>query len=102
MTDRDIEIGRLQATVDSLRNQNADQFKRIDANEVAVATLTARTDALRERLDAIGAPAASDTPLPDFAYSWKLWAAAIALVGILAGAWSFADIRAILIPGAVR
>ena len=99
MADRDIEIGRLQATAESLRNQSADQFKRIDTLEVDVATLKANYAALDERLDALGAPTATDRPLPAFAYSWRLWAAVIALIGILAGAWSFQDIRAILLPG---
>ena len=100
MVDRDIEIGRLQATADSLKNQSADQYKRIDALEVDSARLLEKVSDLKERLDAIK-PEPADRPLPALAYSWKLWAAAIALVGVLAGAWSFADIRAILIPGAV-
>jgi hypothetical protein len=60
VADRDIEIGRLQATAESLRNQSADQFKRIDTLEVDVATLKANHAALDERLDALGAPTATD------------------------------------------
>jgi hypothetical protein len=97
VADRDIEIGRLQATAESLSNQSADQFKRIDTLEVGVATLKAEVVFLDERLDAIGAPS-PQRPLPDAMYNWKLWAALIALIGILAGAWSFQDIRAILLP----
>ena len=96
MTDRDIDIGRLQALTDSLRNQIADQFQRIDALEVDSARALERLHDLKERLDATKPE--TYRALPDMAYSWKLWAAAIALVGILAGAWSFQDIKAILLP----
>lgn len=98
MTDRDLEIGRLQATVDSLRNQNADQFRRIDALEVETARHAEQIAAAKDRLDALGAPPVK-RKLPDAFYSWRLWVTLVGLLGVAFGAWSFSDIRSLLMVG---
>ena len=98
MTDRDLELGRLQATAESLRAQNADQFRRIDLLEVATGKLEERVESLRSRLDVLGAPAAEGRRMPEFAYDWRLWVALVGLLGVLLGAWNLSDIRALIVP----
>lgn len=96
MTDRDLEIGRLLATVESLRNQSADQFRRIDELEVMATKNEAGIAALKDRIDALGAPSA-ERRLPDALYSWRLWVTLVGASGVAFGAWSLDDLRALLL-----
>lgn len=95
MTDRDIEIGRLQASTESLRNQSADQYRRIDVLEVAVGKLEERVVGLSARLDSLGAPKESEV-LPgkwDWLADRKTWAVLLAVAGIALGWWNLDDVR---------
>lgn len=96
MTDRDLQIGQLMASVESLRNQNADQFRRIDVLEVASGRLEERVAALNARLDSAGAPDPEARKLPDLAYSWRFWAICVAAAGVAFGLWTWNDVRGIL------
>lgn len=97
MTDRDLQIGGLLAQVESLRNQNADQFRRIDVLEQDVARQGERIESLRERVEAADGAAPVDRSLPDLAYSWRFWLALVALLGAAFGAWSLEDIRTLIV-----
>ena len=92
MTDRDLEIGRLQATVEGLRNQNADQYKRIDALEVDVARIVERV----ETKGAAGTPTMGAVPL--WVYDRKTWLVLLAVLGLAAGWWNLDDIKTTLLP----
>lgn len=100
MTDRDIEIGRLQASVESLRNQSAGQFQRIDVLEVETARMSERVADIKERLDGIGAPQEPDSGggLPEWVYDRKTWAVLLAVAGLAAGWWNLDDIKALFLP----
>ena len=98
MTDRDIEIGRLQGSVDHLRVQSGTQFTRIDGLEERAARPEERIDGLRGRLDAMGAPKEKTKRLPDIAYSWRMWIVLGLLLGALLGAWTLDDVRGLLLP----
>ena len=97
MTDRDIEIGRLQAISESLRNQTADQYNRLNALEVDVATVKATIVAIDERLDALGAPKDAKAPGKlDWVYDRKTWMVLLAVLGLCAGWWNLDDIKTAL------